>query len=60
MKKKQQSNKALKTAHTANTPYGMGDYYGSGVRNPMGKVKEGMGITPVGNKGLKTPPRRLA
>lgn len=32
--------KTLKTAHTSNSKLGMGDYYGSGIRNPIGRVIE--------------------
>lgn len=49
-----------KQAHTANTPYGMGDNYGSGVRNPIGKVREGMGMKTLSKKQIGTPPKSLA
>jgi len=52
--------KANKEAHVANTKYGMGDYYGSGIRNPIGKMREGMGTKEVTPKKLKTPPKALA
>lgn len=52
--------KSLKNAHTPNTKHGMGDFYGSGVRNPMGKVKDGMGMVTMSQKKLKKPPRSLA
>lgn len=38
---------------------GAGDYYGSGVRNPVGKLRD-FGIKPVTKKGLKIPPKKLA
>lgn len=38
---------------------GAGDYYGTGVRNPVGKIRD-MGIKPVSKKGLKIPPKKLA
>ena len=43
--------KGIKQNHVANTKYGMGDYYGTGVKNPMGKI-EAMGKvkTPKLNK----------
>lgn len=47
-------------AHTANTKYGMGDNYGSGIRNKVGIMREGMGIKPLGKKKLGKPPRSLA
>ena len=47
-------------AHTANTPYGMGDNYGTGIKAKLGKVRDGMGMKPLTPKKLKTPPRSLA
>lgn len=54
------TTKANKNAHTDNTKYGMGDHYGTGVKNPMGKVKEGVGYKPMDKKKMKTPPKSLA
>jgi hypothetical protein len=51
---------APKTAHTSNTKKGMGDYYGSGMKNPMGRMREGLGMTPVPPSKLKKPPKALA
>lgn len=39
--------------------HGSGDYYGSGVRNPVGKLRD-FGINPVSKKGLTKPPKKLA
>lgn len=48
-------------AHTASTKYGMGDYYGTGLRNAMGKVRDiTPGINPVPPNKLKKPPKNLA
>lgn len=48
-------------AHTANTKYGMGDNYGTGIKAKMGKMRsDSMGINAVPPKKLKTPPRGLA
>lgn len=52
--------KPLKNAHTSNSKKGAGDYYGSGVRNPVGKVKEVMGMKPMSAKDLKKKPKSLA
>lgn len=52
--------KALKNAHTANTKYGMGDYYGTGVRAKLGTVREGMGMKPLSKKKIGTPPKSIA
>ena len=52
--------KPLKAAHTPNTKYGMGDFYGQGIRAPLGTMREGVGMVKVSKKGLKKPPRSLA
>lgn len=46
--------------HASRSSMGMGDYYGTGIRNPMGKMKEGVGQQYVNHKQLKTPPKNLA
>ncbi len=47
-------------ANTRSGPQpGAGDYYGTGVRNPVGKLRD-FGIKPVSKKGLKIPPKKLA
>jgi hypothetical protein len=53
--------KKNKEAHTANTKYGMGDHYGTGVRAPIGKMRDdSMGMIAMTPKKLKKPPRSLA
>lgn len=48
-------------SHTANTPYGMGDNYGMGVRAKLGQVRDDtMGMIAMTPKRLKTPPRQVA
>jgi hypothetical protein len=48
-------------AHTANTKYGMGDNYGSGIKAKIGKMREdSMGMMSLTPKKLKTPPRSVA
>lgn len=45
-------------AHTAPTKYGMGDYYGTGYKNPIGKIRDqSVGYRPVTREQLGTPPR---
>lgn len=40
---------------------GMGDYYGTGVRNPQGKLRsKTVGMTSLNRKQLHTPPKALA
>lgn len=52
--------KPLKQAHTSDSRKGMGDYYGTGVKANMAKVKEGMGFREISKKKMKTPPKSLA
>lgn len=48
-------------AHTANTKYGMGDYYGSGIRAKLGKMRDStVGMVSISKKGMKKPPKSLA
>ena len=48
-------------AHTDNVKHGMGDFYGQGKRNPIGKVRSGtVGMEPVSKKKMGKPPRSLA
>lgn len=46
--------------HTSRSPKGMGDYYGTGVRQKIGRVREGLGMETLNPKQLKTPPKSLA
>ena len=42
---------------TPNEHPGMGNYYGSGYKNPMGKLRDStVGYIPVSKKQLGTPP----
>jgi hypothetical protein len=52
--------KPLKHAHTSNSQVGMGNYYGTGVKNPVAKSKEIMGTKGLTSKSLKKPPKSLA
>jgi len=49
-----------KFAHTADTQYGMGDHYGTGIKAKLGKMRRGMGFEEVSQKKLGTPPKSLA
>ena len=50
-----------KFAHTPNTPYGMGDHYGTGVKQKLGRVREDtLGMNAVTPRKLKIPPKSLA
>lgn len=53
--------KGNKVAHTPNTKKGSGDFYGTGVRQPFGKMRsDSMGMIQLTPKKLKTPPKSLA
>lgn len=54
--------KKYKQAHTDNKKYGMGDFYGSGIRAKVGKIRDiyAPGVNPVAPKNLKKPPKTLA
>jgi hypothetical protein len=58
--KKSKPLKRTNEAHVSKTKFGMGDYYGSGVKNPVGKIRDVMGITNVTPKRLGKPPKSLA
>ena len=47
-------------AHVANTKYGMGDNYGTGIRAKLGRMREGMGMVTMSNQKLGKPPKSLA
>lgn len=48
-------------AHVANTKYGMGDHYGTGIKAKLGRMREdSMGMMTLTPKKLKTPPKNLA
>jgi hypothetical protein len=54
-------SKKFKQAHTDNVKHGMGDFYGSGVKNPVGKMRSGsVGQVKASKKQLKNPPKSLA
>lgn len=48
-------------AHTEPTKFGMGDYYGSAMKNPIGRMRDSSnpGFIPLSAKGLKTPPKSV-
>jgi hypothetical protein len=52
--------KGLKNAHTSNSKMGMGDYHGTGIRAPLGKMRDGMGMKDIKPSKLKKPPKSLA
>lgn len=52
--------KANKQFHTPNSQSGIGDFYGSGVRNKVGKMRDGFGSVEVSKSKMKKPPKSLA
>lgn len=53
--------KPLKNAHTSDSKIGMGDYYGRGIKNKMGRVREDtMGMNSISPTKMKKPPKSLA
>ena len=53
--------KPAKEWHSANQKYGMGDYYGTGIKQKVGRIREdSMGFNNVSDQKLKTPPKSLA
>lgn len=48
-------------AHTPKTLKGSGDNYGTGVRNPVGRMREdSIGMNPLSKEKLKKAPKSLA
>lgn len=57
-------NKSGKTkhreAHSANTKYGMGDYYGTGFKAPIGRMRDdSVGMRPVPKGKIGIPPKSV-
>ncbi len=46
-------------AHTPKSSKGMGDYYGTGIKQPMGKPRDVMGINPKKSPKVGKPPKSL-
>ena len=47
-------------SHTDNTKYGMGDYYGTGIKSKVGKARDVIGMSNISPKKMKNPPKSLA
>ncbi len=58
--KKISTKKPHKEAHVNNTGHGSGDYYGTGVKNPVGRVREDYINGTSSPKKLGKPPKSLA
>ena len=47
-------------AHTAPYRFGMGDHYGTGHKNPMGRMRDGsVGYRPVTAGRMRKPPKSV-
>ncbi len=61
MSSKNDYKKTAKLSHTPRSSKGMGDYYGTGIRGKIGKMRhDSMGMHQITPKKLKTPPKTLA
>ena len=52
--------KSLKNSHTSNSKLGMGDNYGTGIKQKVGKMREGMGQVSLSKKKVGIPPKSVA
>ena len=54
--------KKSQEAHSSNRKFGMGDYYGTGYKAPLGKMRDtsSPGMNPVPMSKLRKPPKSLA
>jgi len=54
-------SKGLKTAHTSNSQIGSGDFYGTGIKQKVGRVREDYINMPSKKPNtIKKPPKSLA
>jgi hypothetical protein len=52
--------KSTNPVKTPNSPKGLGDYYGTGIKAKIGRVIEGEGMKPVSPQKMGNPPKALA
>lgn len=52
--------KSHKESHVAPTKYGMGDYYGSGIKQKVGRIRDDYISKPISSSKLGKPPKSLA
>ncbi len=60
LKSKAASKPYAGAVHTPKSQKGLGDYYGTGVRAKIGRMRSGIGMVDLNPKKLNTPPRSLA
>lgn len=53
-------NTSVKAAHTPKTQLGMGDFYGTSIKQPLGKTRSSIGTNPISKKKLGKPPKSMA
>lgn len=53
------NKKNMNQSHTGPTQKGSGDYYGTGIKAKVGKIRSGLNLD-LSLKGIKTPPKTLA
>lgn len=58
--KKLATIKPKKESHVSNTQFGGGDYYGTGVKQKVGRVREDYMSNPISPKKMGKPPKSLA
>jgi hypothetical protein len=46
-------------AHTSKSAKGLGDYYGTGIRAKLGRLREGTGMKFMSASQLKKPPKSV-
>ena len=56
MKKSKPHNES----HVSKTNQPMGDLYGVGIKNKVGKIVDQMAISPISKKNMGKPPKSLA
>jgi len=53
--------KPNREAHVQNTKFGMGDNYGTGIKQKIGRVRDDtIGMVKISKIGIKTPPTSVA
>ncbi len=54
------NSKASKEWHAPNTKIGSGDYYGTGIKNPIGRMRDSYMNKPMTDSKMGKPPKTLA
>ncbi len=52
--------KATPQAHTPRSSKGMGDFYGTGIKQKVGTIRESMMTQKISSEKLGNPPKTLA